>query len=290
MRPPYLQINDLVALVAPARKITAEELQTAIQMLEGSGLRVKLGSSIGRVHHQFAGTDAERAADLQQQLDDPEVRAIFCVRGGYGSVRIIDRLRWEGLLRHPKWVVGFSDVTVLHAHINKLGMETVHGEMPFNYGRPDKDPRSFTALMELLHGEKIAYPYTPHPLNRSGKLKGRIYGGNLSVWYSLLGSPSLPDTRGALLFLEDLDEYLYHIDRMLVALKRSGQLAQLSGLLIGGLTQMNDNAIAFGQTAEQIIAAAVADYDYPVCFNFPAGHTALNLPLVLGGEWAGRLV
>lgn len=285
--PPYLQPGDTVAIVATARKISREELLQAISVLENAGFRVKLGSSIGLVNHQLAGTDAQRAADFQAQLNDTEVKAIFCARGGYGTVRIIDQIDWRNFQANPKWIVGFSDITVLHSHLNQnLTIPTIHGEMPFNFGKSDKDPRSVAALLALLQGQPVDYPVQTHPLNRPGKMSGRLVGGNLSVIYSLMGSVSQLDTSGTILFLEDLDEYLYHIDRMMLCLKRAGMLNELKGLIVGGMTQMNDNAIAFGRSAEQIIRDTVEEYDYPIQFGFPAGHTALNLPLLMGAPFS----
>jgi len=284
--PSYLQPGDTVAIVATARKISLEELQPAINLLENAGYRVKLGSSIGLVNHQLAGSDAERAADFQAQLNDTGVKAIFCARGGYGSIRIVDLIDWRVFHDCPKWIVGFSDITVLHSHINQnYSLPTIHGEMPFNFGKSDKDARSLTALLAMLRGESVGYPVEPHPLNRSGQMDGTLVGGNLSVLFSVTGSVSALDTRGKILFLEDLDEYLYHIDRMLMTLKRAGMLSGLRGLIVGGMTQMNDNSIAFGRSAEQIIRDAVEEYAYPVQFGFPAGHTALNLPLMLGARF-----
>ncbi len=285
--PPYLQPGDLIAIVATARKITPEELEAAVKRCEAEGFRVRLGSSIGLAEHQLAGTDEQRAADFRQQLADPEVKAIFCARGGYGTVRIVDKIDWRPFHDQPKWIVGFSDITVLHSHLNKhYRIPTIHGEMPFNFGKTDKDGRSVEALFSLLRGGKITYPVSAHPLNRKGIMQGRLIGGNLSVLYSLVGSVSALDTRDKILFLEDLDEYLYHIDRMLMCLKRAGMLSGLRGLIVGGMTQMNDNSIAFGRSAEQIIRDAVEEYAYPVQFGFPAGHTALNLPLLMGAEFS----
>ncbi len=285
--PPDLQPNDTVAIVATARKITLEELQPAISLLQNAGYRVKLGSSIGLVNHQLAGSDAQRAADFQAQLNDPEVKAIFCARGGYGTVRMVDQIDWQPWQVTPKWIIGFSDITVLHSHLNQnFKIPTIHGEMPFNFGKSDKDPRSVAALLAMLQGQAVNYPVQTHPLNRPGKMSGRLVGGNLSVIYSLMGAVSQLDTTNTILFLEDLDEYLYHIDRMMMCLKRANMLSNLNGLIVGGMTQMNDNAVAFGRSAEQIIRDVVEEYDYPVQFGFPAGHTALNLPLMLGAPFS----
>jgi muramoyltetrapeptide carboxypeptidase len=285
MLPPFLTRGDLVALVATARKITLEELEGAVKQLEEAGFRVRFGDTIGLVNNQLAGSDAERAADFNKQLADPEVKAILCARGGYGSVRMVDGVDWSLLRVHPKWIIGFSDVTVLHAHAQKnTGIATLHAEMAFNFGKDGKDPRSCTALLQVLQGQKIDYPLVPHRYNRGKSLQGELIGGNLSVLYSLLGSSSMPDFRGKILFLEDLDEYLYHIDRMMMGLKRAGKLEGLAGLIVGGMTDMKDNAIAFGRDAEQIVFDAVDEYGYPLLFGFPAGHTALNMPVIFGEE------
>ncbi len=285
MLPPFLSHDDLVAIVATARKITPVELAGAVQLLEDAGLRVRFGDTIGLVNNQLAGSDVARATDLNKQLADPEVKAILCARGGYGSVRMVDGVDWSLLKTQPKWIIGFSDVTVLHAHAHKhTGIATLHAEMAFNFGKEGKDPLSFTALLQVLQGHTVDYPLVPHRFNRGKSLQGELVGGNLSVLYSLLGSSSMPDLKGKILFLEDLDEYLYHMDRMMMGLKRAGKLAGLAGLIVGGMTDMKDNAIAFGRDAEQIVFDAVDEYGYPLLFGFPAGHTALNMPIVFGGE------
>lgn len=280
--PPYLQSGDLVAIVATARKITAEECAPAVAWLEAQGLRVRLGSSIGLADRQFAGTDAERLADLQQQFNDPEVRAVLCGRGGYGSVRLVDGLRWEGFDAAPKWLCGFSDITVLHAALQTRHYASIHSTMPVNFKNEADALASWQSLLDALQGRPLSYNSAHFQWARGEQLQGEVVGGNLSVLYSLLGSATLPDFKGKVLFLEDLDEYLYHLDRMMQALRRAGKLDGLAGLVVGGLTQMNDNAIGFGRTAEEILLEAVAAYDYPVLFGFPAGHQPLNLAIRMG--------
>lgn len=280
--PPYLQPGDLVAIVATARKITPDECAPAASWLQSKGLRVRLGSSIGLADRQFAGTDAERLADLQQQLDDAEVRAVWCARGGYGTVRLIDELCWKGFDAAPKWLCGFSDITVLHAALQARGYASIHSAMPVNFKEEADIQLSFDSLLHALQGKPIQYSLQYLHWARGAQLEGTILGGNLSVLYSLLGSDTLPDFRGKILFLEDLDEYLYHLDRMMQALRRAGKLEGLAGLVVGGLTQMNDNAIGFGRTAEEIVFEAVSRYDYPVLFGFPAGHQPLNMALGMG--------
>ena len=280
--PPYLKSGDCIGIVAPARKISAGELQPAIQQLEKWGLKVKLGKHIYAASNQFAGTDEERAADMQQMLDDKEVNAIISARGGYGSVRIIDKLDFTRFCKHPKWIAGYSDITVFHNHIQThFGIQTLHCTMPFNFG---KDAASTELLKKALFGELNEYVTNPQPMNRNGKGAGILCGGNLSILYSLAGTLSDVDTKGKILFLEDLDEYLYHIDRMMMQLKRSGKLSHLSGLIIGSFSDMKDNTIPFGKSAEEIIIEAVQEYNYPVCFGFPAGHGEKNFPLFMGRD------
>lgn len=278
--PPFLKPGDCIGIAAPARKISADELSPAISQLERWGFKVKLGEHIYATSNQFAGTDEERAADMQQMLDDKEVKAIIAARGGYGSVRIIDKLDFSQFRQNPKWIAGFSDITVFHSHIQShFGIQTLHSTMPFNFS---KDMASTMLLQKALIGDLTEYTIDNQPLNRSGNSSGILCGGNLSLLYALAATPSDIDTSGKILFLEDLDEYLYHIDRMMLQLKRSGKLANLSGLIIGSFSEMKDNAVPFGKTAEQIIMEAVGEYNYPVCFGFPAGHGVKNFPLYLG--------
>ena len=286
IRPPYLQPGDRVAIVAPARKIARNEIDAALSLLRSWQLEVVLPPRLFDTHDQFAGDDTARALTLQQQLDDPAVRAIFCARGGYGTVRIIDRLDFTRFRQHPKWLVGYSDITVLHSHIHRhLGIETLHATMPLNIPA-DALSTPYPAvdtLRRALFGEELSYALPSHPLDRVGTAHGQLVGGNLSILYSLCGSPSDIDTDGKILFIEDLDEYLYHIDRMIMNLKRCGHLSHLAGLIVGQMSDMHDNTIPFGSTAEQIIRHAVEEYTYPVCFNFPAGHNGTdNHALILG--------
>lgn len=283
IKPPALQQGDKVAIVATARKITHQEIAPAKAWLEALGLQVVIGNSIGLVERQFAGTDAQRLADLQQQFDDPSVRAIWCARGGYGTVRLVDGIDWRGFDQAPKWLCGFSDITVLHAALQARGYASIHSTMPVNVANTPESEASLRSLWRALQGNVVDYAENHLQWARGERLQGEVIGGNLSVLYSLLGSSTFPDLTGKVLFLEDLDEYLYHLDRMMMGLKRAGKLQGLAGLLVGGLTQMNDNAVAFGRTAEQILFEAVGEYPYPVVFGMPAGHQALNLALVMGG-------
>ncbi|MDR6299617.1 S66 peptidase family protein [Mesonia maritima] len=281
-KPTSLKKNDKVAILATARKVKKEELQPAIKLLESWNLISVIGSSIGLEEHQFAGNDEERADDFQQQLDNPEIKAIWCAKGGYGTVRILDKIDFSAFKKNPKWIIGYSDVTALHSHIHNFEIATLHAQMCL--GLDTKSKASRESLRKALFGEKIQYNFKASKLNRLGKAKGKIIGGNLSVLYSLCGSNSALKTDGKILFLEDLDEYLYHIDRMMQNLKRNGMLENLAGLIIGGMSDMNDNEIPFGKTAEEIIAQTVANYNFPVAFNFPAGHIENNQAIILGKE------
>ncbi|WP_281777761.1 S66 peptidase family protein [Croceibacter atlanticus] len=281
--PPYLKEGDTVAIVCTARKISKKELDPAIKLLTHWGLKVKLGDTVGKEYHQFGGTDVQRAEDFQEMLDDKEVQAIWCARGGYGTVRMIDEVNFSSIETNPKWIIGYSDPTVLHCHIHNLGVATIHGQMCLEIENKTEGTRD--TLKNILFGNYDAIKFaSDFKLNRTGHAKGQLIGGNLSVLSSILGSKSTIKTEGKILFLEDLDEYLYHIDRMVHNIKRNGFFKNLAGLVIGGLTDMHDNTSPFGQSAEEIIANAVKEFNFPVCFNFPAGHSKDNRALIFGAE------
>ncbi len=277
--PTYLKKGDKIGIIACARKITHDEIQPAIEIFNAWGLDVVLGKNLFNADNQFSGTDDERANDLQTMLDDDSIKAIISARGGYGTVRIIDKIDFTHFKKHPKWIIGYSDITVLHSQLNNFRIETLHATMPINFM---KNAEATATLHKALFGEIVKYDVETHPLNRKGIANAEICGGNLSLIYALTGSVSDIDTKGKILFIEDLDEYLYHIDRMMMNLKRSGKLNHLAGLVVGGLCDMKDNAIPFGKTAEEIILDAVKEYSYPICFNFPAGHIDKNSALYLG--------
>ena len=287
--PPPLQKGDKVALVATARKVDTQLINTAVKWLEAIGLEAVCGHSLFAEAHQFAGEDINRAKDLQHACDDPTIRAIWCVRGGYGTVRILDLCDFSKLIAQPKWLIGYSDVTVLHAALNNLGLATIHGPMASELRTM---PTAIThALKNLLFKNTLqhSWEFTQKPILYTTsvcRVTAPIVGGNLSVLYSLCGSKTALNTANKILFLEDVDEYLYHIDRMMQNLKRNGVLKNLKAILVGGFTKMHDNKVPFGSTAEAIIANAVAPYKVPVVFNFPAGHIANNLPFVLGGTYS----
>lgn len=281
--PPHLKPGDKIAIVSPARKISPEATATAIEVFREWGLEVVEGDHIYDSYHQYAGSDDNRRADLQKMLDDPDIKAVMCSRGGYGTVRIIDDLDFTRFSKNPKWIIGYSDVTVLHSHIQRhFGIETLHAVMPVNFKSPcDRNP-SVTTLKKALWGKEIEYSFRSDPGSRKGSAEGTLTGGNLSILYSLSGTPSDIDTDGKILFIEDLDEYLYHVDRMMMNLKRAGKLRNLKALVVGGMTGMRDNEVPYDKTANEIVMEAVAGYDYPVCLNFPAGHLDDNRALILG--------
>ena len=283
--PQYLKKGDRIAIVSPARKISPAEVETAINIFESWGLEVLLGEHLYASYNQFAGSDEQRLSDFQQMLDDESIRAIICSRGGYGTVRIIDSLDFTRFLKNPKWIVGYSDITVLHSHIHEhFGVETLHAVMPLNFkDKCDGNPSVIT-LKKALFGKELIYKIPAEAYNRKGTCKGPLVGGNLSILYSLTNTGSDIKTNGKILFIEDIDEYLYHIDRMMMNLRRSGKLEGLAGLLVGAMTKMHDNDVPFNKTAYEIIAEAVEDYPYPVCYNFPAGHIEDNRALILGRE------
>ena len=278
--PPYLKKGDTVAIVCTARKFFPEDAIPAKELLESWGLKLKLGKTVGLDSCQLGGTDAERAADLQDLMDDDNIKAIWCARGGYGTVRIIDMLDFTKFKKHPKWLMGFSDVTVLHSHANVERVATLHSIMPFTVPKAPEEVKE--TLRKALFGEPIEYTIPTVSYNVKGKATGELVGGNLSILYSLLGSKSSLDTKGKILYIEDLDEYLYHIDRMLQNLLRNDYFEGLEGLIVGGMTQMHDNDIPFGKNAAEIILDICSEYDFPIAFNFPAGHLEDNQALILG--------
>ncbi len=277
---PYLHQGSKVAIAAPARKVTREEMQYAINWLKEQGFVLIYDDRLFEVHHIFAGDDKFRAAVIQEYMDDENIDAIWLARGGYGSVHIIDKLDFSKFLQHPKWIIGFSDTTVFHGKMNRLGCPSIHASMPYCFENKTIDAKQ--SLFDAVMGKPLKYEFTSHSLNRKGQVEGEIIGGNLSVLYSMIGSDSFPETDGKVLFIEEVDEYIYHIDRMMRALKRAGKLTNLKALVVGGLTQIHDNPDPFGQSVEEVIADAVKEYDYPFCFGFPAGHFSDNRTIVFG--------
>ena len=277
---PFLHRGSKIGIVAPARKVTPDEMQYAINWLEENGFVPVYDDRLFAEHHIFAGDDDFRAAVFQEYLDNEQIEAIWLARGGYGSIRIIDKLDFTRFLQHPKWFIGFSDTTVIHGKLNRLGVPSLHASMPFFFA--NKTPEAKQSLLDALLGTPLHYVFPTHKMNRIGQMEGEIVGGNLSVLYGMIGSDTFPELEGKILFIEEVDEYIYHIDRMMHALKQAGKLARLKGLIVGGLTQIHDNPDPFGMSVEEVIAEAVAEYDYPVCFGFPAGHFDDNRAVFFG--------
>lgn len=278
--PPYLEKGDKVAIVCTARSFSSDEAIQAISLFESWGLQIELGSTIDVNVHQLGGTDEQRTEDLQRMLDRPDIKAVWIARGGYGTVRIIDKIDFSCFLKNPKWIIGFSDITVLHSHIHNLGVATLHAIMPYSVPRSAPDARE--TLYKALFNKDYSFRIETDPGNRRGTAEGLLIGGNLSIIYSLLGSGSSLNTTGKILYLEDLDEYLYHIDRMFYNLKRNGYFEGLNGLIIGSMTDMHDNQIPFGYDVKQIVLDITKEFHFPVCFKFPAGHISDNRALKLG--------
>ncbi len=280
--PPFLKAGDTVALVCTARKFSKEAAQPAIELLESWGLKAKLGHTIGLDNFQLGGTDKERATDFQSQLDDENVKAIWCARGGYGTVRIIDSLDFSNFKKQPKWIMGFSDVTVLHSQLNLERVASLHSIMPFTVPNAPEEVKE--TLRKALFGDVISYTFPSKSYDIKGIASGELVGGNISILYSLLGSKSAIDTKDKILFIEDLDEYLYHIDRMLYNLKRNGYFENVKGIIVGSMADMHDNEIPFGQNEVQIITEIAKDFSIPIAFQFPAGHQSDNRTLILGKQ------
>jgi muramoyltetrapeptide carboxypeptidase len=281
--PPFLKTGNTIGIVSTARKIALDAVNPVKTKFEARGYNVTLGQTIGASWHQFAGDDQTRADDLQAMLDSPEIHAILMAKGGYGTIRILDKLDWIEFQKQPKWLAGFSDVTVLHAYLNgRLGMPSIHGPLA---QLPDNEPERWQALETLfsaLEGTLEKVSSSAHPYNKPGLGKGVVIGGNLSILYSLLGSPESFDPSGKILLLEEVDEYLYHVDRMLWSLRRAGKLEGLAGIVIGGMTEMKDNEIPFGDSAEGLLKTHFQAFSGPIAFGFPVGHTPFNHACYLG--------
>ena len=280
--PERLKKGDKIGIISTARKIAKKELKPALKLIDSWGLEIVLGKNIYNESNQFSGTTKERIEDLQSMIEDHTIKAILCARGGYGTVQIIDFINFSTLYNHPKWVIGYSDITILHSQLNKLSIASMHATMPINFNSNTLD--SLKSLENGLFGNKNIIKYASNKFNKCGTAKGNVVGGNLSILYSLLGSSTDLETDGKILFIEDLDEYLYHIDRMLISLKRNKKLNKLKGLIIGSMTEMKDNSVSFGKNTYEIISQHVNEYSFPVCFDFPAGHLVNNKCIKLGVE------
>ncbi len=280
--PKALKRGDKVALISTARKIELKDIAIAKKQFADWGLEAIEGESLRKSDNQFCGNDKERAADLQWALNDPEISAVICFRGGYGTVRILDLVDFSVFQLNPKWVCGYSDVTALHNKISQFDIASLHSTMPVNFSNNTSE--SLLSFKNALFGEAYNIETPKNASNRIGNAKGELIGGNLSMLYSLAGTKFDIDTTDKILVLEDLDEYLYHIDRMLQNLKHAGKLSNLKALIVGGMTDMHDNDIPFGKNAIEIILDAVSEYNYPVCFDFPFGHLDDNRTIIFGKE------
>jgi muramoyltetrapeptide carboxypeptidase len=282
IQPEYLKPGDEVAIVSPSFFIGENKLTEAVTFLEKWGLKVRIGKHAAMINGPFAGSDEERFSDLQEMTNDPSVKAVFCSRGGYGLSRIVSRIDFSPLINNPKWYVGFSDITVLHLWLNEVcGIISIHGEMPLNYNNEAKSPQTFSTLKSSLFGNPYKLEWEGTFL-RAKEAYGEVTGGNLSLVYSLLGTPAEISTQGKILFIEEVGEYYYHIDRMITSLKLAGKLNGLSALVIGGFNKTEEATIPWGRTIEETIADSVKEYDYPVFFNFPAGHVPDNRAFYIG--------
>ncbi len=287
--PPFLKAGDTVALVAPARKVLPAETAGLIRLLEGEwGLKVLLSPNLYGKHFQFSGTDEQRLSDLQWAFSHSDVRAIFCGRGGYGTLRIADQLNLEAFRKSPKWLCGYSDLTVLHGSLFQEGFCSLHSPMAIDWsGEMNAGHRtSAEQLRRALFGEVVRESAADMTIHQARPFQGPVTGGNLSVLYGMLGSSTFPETRGHVLFLEDIDEHFYHVDRMLTALKRAGKFEGLAALVCGHFTDMKDKdpANPFGETVEEMVLRLAGDGGYPIVFGYPAGHSAKNHCLQFGFE------
>jgi len=282
--PPYLKKGDTIGLVCPAGYMPVEKVQTCLDVLQEWGYRVKIGKTVGGGSATyFSGTDEERLADFQQMLDDDAIKVVLCARGGYGTGRIIDMIDFTKFRKQPKWIVGYSDVTVLHSHIySHFYISTLHAPMAGAFNEDGFKNEFVRSLKNALEGKKLKYKCDVHEFNRKGEAVGELVGGNLALLAHLVGTDSDIKTRGKILFLEDVGEQLYNIDRMLHQLKRSGKLARLAGLIFGGFTESKDTDRPFGQSVHEILHEIVKEYDFPVCYDFPVSHTDRNYALKIG--------
>jgi muramoyltetrapeptide carboxypeptidase len=282
--PPYLQSGDTIGLVCPAGYMASEKVQSCINTLWQWGYQVKTGNTVGSAsENYFSGTDEERLNDLQQMMDDNTIQAIMCARGGYGLTRIVDKINFKKFREHPKWVIGFSDVTILQSHIySNYGIATLHAPMAGAFNDPEPQNKYIMSLHKAIEGRKIAYQADIHPFNRRGEAIGELIGGNLALLAHCIGTDSDIKTKGKILFIEDVGEFLYNIDRMMYQLKRADKFKKLAGLIVGGFTNIKDTDRPFGQTAEEIIRDVVSEFDFPVCFGFPVSHEKENYALKIG--------
>lgn len=279
---PYLKKGDVIYITAPAKSIEKEHVNFAKNYLESKGFTVKISPHCLGQHHYFSGTDSERRADFQQALDDPSIKAILCARGGYGSVRIIDDLQWAGFLRNPKWIIGFSDITYFHNKIHNFELPSIHGTMPLNFSSNTES--ALSSFISTLEGGGTEFKIPSSSYNKDGEISGVLTGGNLSILYALLGTNDKVDYTGKILFIEDLAENLYAIDRILYSFEKAGVFRKIKGLIVGGMTNLKDTEVPFGQNYQEIILDKFKYTKIPICFDFPVGHINDNHSLTFGKE------
>lgn len=279
-----LKKGDLIEILAPAKAIEQEHVDFAKKTLEESGFRVRISDNCLGQHNYFSGTISERLSDFQRAIDDEEVKAILCARGGYGCVQLVDKIQWANMLRFPKWIIGFSDVTVFHQKLSAMGLKSIHATMPLNFSQ--NTDASISTLLNAIQGEPYCIETKPNQHNKLGETTGVLRGGNLSILFSLLGTDDHISFEDSILFIEDLAEQIYHLDRMFYAFAKAGILNRIKGLVIGGMTDMKDTAVPFGMTYEEVILSHFEYRKIPICFNFPAGHINDNRALIIGSEVA----
>lgn len=287
LTPNYLKKGDTIAIVAPAGILRNKKpyIDKAITVAKSWGLHVVVGKNMYNQNHHFSGTDAERTADFQAALDNPNIKAIWCARGGYGSVRILDKLDFTKFAKHPKWIIGYSDVTAFHNHLNNLGYETIHAMMGSSFWFEEEEiQQSIQSLKKALFGKELSYQVSGSKYNKEGEASGKLVGGNLTLLLTMLGSKSQLNTAGNILFIEEIGEYKYHIDRVLQSLKRAGYFDKLKGVIVGDMSKIRRNTTKWGSSIEELILDVFAEYDFPVLFNFPAGHEPDNRALLFGRE------
>jgi muramoyltetrapeptide carboxypeptidase len=285
IQPQNLQAGDVIGMVCPAGTIPLEKVQKCVETLASWGYQVKLGSTVGGKHFTYSGTDAERAADLQNMMDDSSVKAILCARGGYGLSRIINDLDFTGMLAHPKWVIGFSDITVLHAALQQKGIMSIHGPMAAAFNKGVEGEPYIQALNAILQGQPTPYVAPTHGYNQLGSVTAPMIGGNLCLIAHLVGSENSLDTKGKILFLEDIGEYHYNLDRMVIQMKNAGLFNHLAGLVIGGFSDMRDEPTDIGAGAYEILQFHIKEFNYPICYDFPISHGMANYPIKLGAQY-----
>jgi muramoyltetrapeptide carboxypeptidase len=284
-RPSFLKKGDKIVILSTAKRISTQEINFAVQWLTKIGLEPIIGQTIDTISNQFAGEDSFRAEDFQQALNNPDIKAILFARGGYGTNRVLDKIDWTRFIDNPKWLIGFSDLTLIHNRVNQFyGIETIHGPMPITFEKISE--KTLHHIESYFFGNLLPIKFQKHPLNKEGNIKGQIFGGNLSILYSLLGTNNGFNLNDKILFFEDLDEYMYHFDRMIIAMKNAGKFEGLKAILVGGITNMKDNEIPFGKSIEEIILEHTAQYDFPIYFGAPFGHFDDNYPLILGANIA----